>query len=99
MNRVLRSPFAMLLACGLFVSSACSKSPPANLLEFLAVSPSAESVDYVKEKTQFQLHTLTTEQRHPRTWTLSDKVGTDLPAGLDMLFSVDEDVATRLAAL
>ncbi|WNG30297.1 hypothetical protein F0U62_44520 [Cystobacter fuscus] len=102
MNRVLRSPLGMLFACGLFVSSACVKdSPPssANLLEFLAVSPSAESVDYVKEKTQFQLHTLTTEQRHPRTWTLSDKVGTDVPAGLDMLFSVDEDVATRLAAL
>jgi N-acetylmuramic acid 6-phosphate (MurNAc-6-P) etherase len=91
----------MLLACGLFVFSACGKSSPssANLLEFLAISPSAESVDYVKEKTQFQLHTLTTEQRHPRTWTLSDKVGTDLPAGLDMLFSVDEDVATRLDAL
>lgn len=102
MNRVLRSPFGLLLVCGLFVSSACGKdSPPssANLLEFLAVSPSAESVDYVKEKTQFQLHTLTTEQRHPCTWTLSDKVGTDLPAGLDMLFCVDEDVATRLAAL
>jgi N-acetylmuramic acid 6-phosphate (MurNAc-6-P) etherase len=102
MNRVLRSPLGLLLVCGLFVSSACGKdSPPssANLLEFLAVSPSAESVDYVKEKTQFQLHTLTTEQRHPCTWTLSDKVGTDLPAGLEMLFCVDEDVATRLAAL
>jgi N-acetylmuramic acid 6-phosphate (MurNAc-6-P) etherase len=90
----------MLLACGLFVISACDTPSSANLLEFLKITPSAESVDYVKEKTQFQLHTLTTEQRHPRTWTLSDKVvGTELPAGLDMLFSVDEDVATRLAAL
>lgn len=102
MNRVLRSPFGMLLVCGLFVSACSGKnSPPssANLLEFLAISPSAESVDYVNGKTQFQLHTLTTEQRHPRTWTLSDTVGTDVPAGLGMLFSVDEDVATRLAAL
>ncbi|WP_225410769.1 hypothetical protein [Stigmatella hybrida] len=105
MYSVLRNPFGMLLVCGVFVSSACggknNPPPPAsqNLLEFLAISPSAESSDYVQEKTQFQLHTLTTEQRHPRTWTLSEKVVEETSAGLDMLFSVDEDVAARLAAL
>ena len=69
------------------------------LLKLLGVAASPESLDYVVSKTQFQLHTLLTEQRHPKTWTLSDKIGADTEAGLRMLFAVDEDVAAKLEAL
>lgn len=40
-------------------------------LPFAAQTPSAISVDYVTNKTQFQLHDLVTEQRHKNTWDLS----------------------------
>ncbi|RPJ54666.1 MAG: hypothetical protein EHM24_31465, partial [Acidobacteria bacterium] len=69
------------------------------LLRLLGITPSAESVDYVMNKTQFQLHTLLTEQRHPKTWDLGDRVARDAAAGLRMLFAVDEDVKARLDAL
>ena len=69
------------------------------ILELLRVSPSSESIDYVKNKTQFQLHTLLTEQRHPKTWDLSDRIQRDCEHGLGMLFSVDEDIVEKLEAL
>ncbi len=70
-----------------------------NLLQLLGISPSAESVDYLQNKTQFQLHTLLTEQRHPKTWNLSYRIQKDSASGLDMLFSVDEDIEDRLETL
>lgn len=70
-----------------------------SLLQLLGLQVSEESLDYVLNKTQFQLHTLLTEQRHPKTMNLSDRVQSDTQAGLRMLFSVDEDVATRLDQL
>ncbi|OGD12086.1 MAG: hypothetical protein A2Y86_09220 [Candidatus Aminicenantes bacterium RBG_13_62_12] len=70
-----------------------------NLLKLLGVSASDESMDYVANKTQFQLHTLLTEQRHPLTWNLSEKIRADTAAGLEMLFTVDEDIAARLDLL
>lgn len=69
------------------------------LLKLLGLEASAESIDYVQNKTQFQLHTLLTEQRHPKTWNLGERVRTDTAAGLRMLFAVDEDVAARLDEL
>ncbi|WP_394824678.1 hypothetical protein [Pendulispora albinea] len=77
-------------------SKTSSSSDP--LLDLLGVTPTDESIDYVKNKTQFQLHTLKTEQRHPRTWTLSERAPQDLPGGLDMLFSVDDDIAQKVQA-
>jgi len=71
----------------------------ANLLRLLGIMASPESVDYVVNKTQFQLHALLTEQRHPKTWSLSEKIKTDTEAGLRQLFSVDEDIAARLEKL
>jgi septal ring factor EnvC (AmiA/AmiB activator) len=56
-------------------------------------------MDYVVNKSQFQLHTLLTEQRHPKTWSLSDKIQKDTEAGLRQLFSVDEDIAAKLDEL
>ena len=74
-------------------TAAASDGP---LLRFLGIGASAESMDYVVNKSQFQLHTLPTEQRHPKTWSLSEKVQKDTEGGLRQLFSVDEDVAAKL---
>jgi len=70
-----------------------------NLLKLLGITLSPESVDYVQNKTQFQLHTLLTEQRHPKTWNLSEIIKKDCSAGLETLFSVDEDIVKRLETL
>lgn len=67
-----------------------------NLLKLLEIIPSEESIDYVQNKTQFQLHTLLTEQRHPKTWNLGEKIQDDFEIGLRMLFSVDEDIVKTL---
>jgi len=72
---------------------------PSNLLQLLGIEVSPESLDYVQNKTQFQLQTLLTEQRHPKTWNLSERIKTDVQAGLPMLFSVDEDIVSRLDEL
>jgi len=70
-----------------------------NLLKLLGIIPSPESIDYVQNKTQFQLHALLTEQRHPKTWNLSERIQKDCESGLRMLFSVDEDIVEKLEAL
>jgi N-acetylmuramic acid 6-phosphate (MurNAc-6-P) etherase len=69
------------------------------ILKLLGIEASAESVDYVVNKTEFQLHTLLTEQRHPKTWSLGERIRTDTEAGLRMLFAVDEDIQARVDAL
>jgi N-acetylmuramic acid 6-phosphate (MurNAc-6-P) etherase len=69
------------------------------LLKLLGVEPSAESVDYVQTKTQFQLHTLLTEQRHQKTWYLGERIQKDTLTGLKMLSSVDDDILARMNEL
>jgi N-acetylmuramic acid 6-phosphate etherase len=69
------------------------------ILKLLRLAPSPESIDYVKNKTQFQLHTLLTEQRHPKTWDLSERIQKDCESGLRLLFSVDEDIVEKLESL
>lgn len=85
------------------ISPSLARKTPASgrigLLQLLEIEPSPESIDYVQNKTQFQLHTLLTEQRHPKTWDLSQRLETDLAHGLRMLFSVDEDIVKRLQQL
>ncbi len=70
-----------------------------SLLRLLNLMPSSESIDFVQEKTRFQLHDLPTEQRHPATWNLSERIEHDLEAGLHMLLSVDEDIIAKLRSL
>ncbi len=70
-----------------------------DLLKLLDIAPSPESIDYVQDKTQFQLHTLLTEQRHIKTWNLSDETQKNCAKGLSMLFSVDEDIEEKLEDL
>ncbi|WP_341724492.1 hypothetical protein [Pseudoxanthomonas putridarboris] len=62
----------------------------------LGVEASPQSRDFVENRQQFQLHSLLTEQRHPRTRDLSEAIGADTAAGLAALLSVDEDVARTL---
>jgi N-acetylmuramic acid 6-phosphate (MurNAc-6-P) etherase len=78
-----------------------TSAPPARagLLQLLELEASPESIDYVQNKTQFQLHTLLTEQRHPKTWNLSERLQKDVSDGLRMLLSVDDDITGRLEAL
>jgi len=67
-----------------------------DVLSVLDLKPSEESVDYVNEKTQFQLHHLLTEQRHPKTWELSRWAAKDLEKAVKAVLSVDEDIAAKL---
>ena len=82
-----------LIGLVMLVATMAAGQAPADaktgLLKLLGIEPSAESVDYVRTKTQFQLHTLLTEQRHPKTWPLGERVREDTLAGLKMLSSVD----------
>ncbi|MBD3412987.1 MAG: hypothetical protein GF421_00955 [Candidatus Aminicenantes bacterium] len=79
--------------------TAVEKEKETSILKLLDIIPSDESIDYVQNKTQFQLHTLVTEQRHPATWNLSDVVRDDCAAGLEMLFKVDQDIVEKLEQL
>ncbi len=69
------------------------------MLDLLRIVPAAQSQDYVANKKQFQLHTLITEQRHPKTWDLSQIIQTDTLAGIQALLSVDTDIAQKFIAL
>lgn len=69
------------------------KTDQNNILSLLKIKPSPQSVDYVKNKKQFQLHTLLTEQRHPETWKLSFVMKDNVEEGLKQIFSVDEDIS------
>jgi len=79
--------------------SQVSTETETTLLKLLAIIPSPESLDFVQKKTPYQLHTLVTEQRHPKTWNLSERISKDLEAGLRMLFAVDEDISAKLRSL
>src|SRR5690606_301819 len=72
---------------------------PLAAAERLGLPPSPVSTEFVQRRTQFQLHTLLTEQRHPETWNLSDVAAADPAQALAQLFAVDEDVARAFTAL
>lgn len=75
------------------------KKKAISVLEILRLEPSARSLDYVKKKSQFQLHHLLTEQRHPLTWNLSQVIKKEPENGLKLLLGVDEDIARKLKAM
>ena len=67
-----------------------------NLLDGMAgTSAAEESSDYLATKQQFQLHSLLTEQRHTRTWNLSQDIKKDTVVGTTSLLSVDEDITRK----
>jgi len=70
-----------------------------DILSLLRINPSPQSVDFVQNKKQFQLHSLITEQRHPKTWDLSFIIRNDIREGLSRIFSVDEDISQKFEEL
>ena len=89
----------VLLAVAATARAETEARKPATVADLLGIQPSVESVDYVNNKQQFQLHTLRTEQRHPQTMDLSRRIAADTTAGLDALFAVDRDVARTMNAV
>ena len=66
------------------------------ILERLGIHPSPECLDYVRNRTSFQLHNLITEKPHPKTKNLSRNAEKDTESCLRMLFDADEDIVRRL---
>ncbi|MFT3668288.1 MAG: hypothetical protein QM795_06820 [Pseudoxanthomonas sp.] len=89
-NRFMRSMSFLVMASATVPASA---QPAANRL---GITPSAQSQDFVANKQQFQLHSLLTEQRHPRSFDLSTRIAADTADGLAALLAVDEDIARAL---
>lgn len=89
-NRIMRS------MSFLFMASAAIPAGAQPTPDRLGVTPSAQSQDFVANKQQFQLHSLLTEQRHPRSFDLSTRIATDTADGLASLLAVDEDIAKAL---
>lgn len=98
-----RSRALAFIAClSLVAATGIARDRSANdggILRLLAITPSAQSRDYLDNKRQFQLHTLVTEQRHPETMDLSRRIAGDTAAGLRELFAVDRDVAKTMDAV
>jgi N-acetylmuramic acid 6-phosphate (MurNAc-6-P) etherase len=69
------------------------------ILDLLNIDSSEQSRDYVTNQKEFQLHNLLTEQRHPKTWDLSQKIQGDTRAGIEALLSVDVDISEKMLAL
>jgi len=63
------------------------------------IPASPASTDYLHNRTQFQLHSLLTEQRHPQTWNLSEVAAENPLLALQQLFSVDKDIVRALRQL
>lgn len=69
------------------------------ILDLLHIEPSEQSQDFVVNKKQFQLHTLMTEQRHPKTWDLSQKIQFNTLVGIQDLLNVDYDISLKILEL
>jgi N-acetylmuramic acid 6-phosphate (MurNAc-6-P) etherase len=87
------------LCSWVFFNCNVSAADYVSVLDILEITPTPESVDYVNNKKQFQLHTLLTEQRHPKTWNFSEVVQENTLSGLQMLNSVDVDIQKKLEIL
>ncbi|MES2273534.1 MAG: hypothetical protein V4487_05045 [Chlamydiota bacterium] len=88
--------FDICLKAALYAPILSCASP---ILDILQIAPSEQSLDYVANKRQFQLHELLTEQRHPKTWDLSTKIGKNTLSGLEALLSVDEDISRKFVEM
>jgi N-acetylmuramic acid 6-phosphate (MurNAc-6-P) etherase len=71
------------------------KKSQLDILSLLKIQPSSRSIDYVKNKKQFQLHSLLTEQRHPATWNLSFTIKDNAREGIEQILSVDDDISKK----
>lgn len=66
------------------------------IIERYRMNYNEEARDFVENQTQFHLGFLPTEQSNPKTENLSEVIVADTIAGIDSLFSVDEDVVTMV---
>ncbi|MDO5582299.1 MAG: hypothetical protein Q4G69_14330 [Planctomycetia bacterium] len=57
-----------------------------------SLSPQEKAHYFIESETEFHLGCLPTEQSHPKTRTLSTALQTDLPAAVEMIQSVDDDI-------
>lgn len=89
-NRFMRSMSFLVMASAAVPAGAQSAA------NRFGITPSAQSQDFVANKPQFQLHSLLTEQRHPRSFDLSTRIAADTADGLAALLAVDEDIARAL---
>ncbi|MBQ3389234.1 MAG: hypothetical protein IJG60_08480 [Thermoguttaceae bacterium] len=55
-------------------------------------TPEERADQFINEEKQFQLGFLITEQSHPKTRGLSDALAEETQRGLEMLYSVDDDI-------
>jgi N-acetylmuramic acid 6-phosphate etherase len=85
-----------------------SSAPPAfsfqatsetSILELLKITPSAASLDFIKNRSQFFQAQLTTERRHSKTLNFSQIAQEDLESALRQLLSVEEDIEKKLVEL
>ena len=63
------------------------RSTETSVLSLLNIKSSSQSIDFVNNKKQFQLHGLLTEQRHPQTWNLSSSIKENVEEGLKHILS------------
>jgi N-acetylmuramic acid 6-phosphate (MurNAc-6-P) etherase len=70
-----------------------------SILDRLQIAPSEQSRDFVANKKQFQLHSLLTEQRHSKTWKLSQEIQSDTLTGIQSLLNVDVDISDKILHL
>ena len=68
-------------------------------LDLLKITQSAQSIDYVNNKKQFQLHTLITEQSHSATSNLSEVAKQDPARATKMLLTADHDISRKISSL
>lgn len=69
-----------------------NSSSHSHTLDLLRIVPNSLSKNYVENEQQFQLHSLLTEQRHPKTYALSYEAKKNTAKGLAQILSVDQDI-------
>jgi len=69
------------------------------LLKLLDITPSLDSIDFIKNKTQFFLQNVLTEQPHPKTRNFSQLIREDYEKGLRQILVSYEDIVKTLDAV
>jgi len=87
------SPFSVISG------SSYQSSSETSLLNLLNITPSPESFDFIRNRTQFFQEQMMTEKRHPKTLNFSQMVQEDIHSGLRQLLSVEADIGKKLTDL
>lgn len=69
------------------------------LLKLLEITPSLDSIDFIKKKNDFFLQNILTEQPHPKTRNFSQLIREDYEKGLRQIFASYEDIVKTLDAV